>query len=361
MSLEDLRNELSSIDRQIVELIAARQKVVGEIGDSKQISGRATRDYEREKDVLDMAREQAAGLGVDPNLAEEILTTLIRASLTHQERSRVVAEAAGDGRRALIIGGAGKMGGWFVDYFSSQGFLTVVADTGVKPGPGKCRDWRQAGTDYDVIVVAAPMAISGQILAELAELRPAGLIFDIGSLKSPLKQGLQALRDADCKVASLHPMYGPDTELLSGRHMIFVDAGCAEATAEAKELFAATMIEQLDMSLDDHDRLIAYVLGLSHALNIAFFTALAESGEAAPKLAKLSSTTFDAQLLVSAAVARDNPHMYFEIQHLNDYGLSPLDALCESAGRIREVVASGDEEGFVRLMQKGREYLATRK
>jgi chorismate mutase/prephenate dehydrogenase len=261
----------------------------------------------------------------------------------------------------LIIGGAGKMGGWFVDYFSSQGFLTVVADTGVKPGPGKCRDWRQAGTDYDVIVVAAPMAISGQILAELAELRPAGLIFDIGSLKSPLKQGLQALRDADCKVASLHPMYGPDTELLSGRHMIFVDAGCAEATAEAKELFAATMIEQLDMSLDDHDRLIAYVLGLSHALNIAFFTALAESGEAAPKLAKLSSTTFDAQLLVSAAVARDNPHMYFEIQHLNDYGLSPLDALCESAGRIREVVASGDEEGFVRLMQKGREYLATRK
>jgi len=361
MSLEDLRNELSSIDRQIVELIAARQKVVGEIGDSKQISGRATRDYEREKDVLDMAREQAAGLGVDPNLAEEILTTLIRASLTHQERSRVAAEAAGDGRRALIIGGAGKMGGWFVDYFSSQGFLTVIADTGVKPGPGRCRDWRQAGTDYDVIVVATPMAISGQILAKLAELQPAGLIFDIGSLKSPLKQGLQALRDAGCKVASLHPMYGPDTELLSGRHMIFVDAGCAEATAEAKDLFAATMIEQLDMSLDDHDRLIAYVLGLSHALNIAFFTALAESGEAAPKLAKLSSTTFDAQLLVSAAVARDNPHMYFEIQHLNDYGLSPLDALCESAGRIREVVASGDEEGFVRLMQKGREYLATRK
>lgn len=361
MSLEDLRNELSSIDRQIVQLIAARQKVVGEIGDSKQISGRATRDYEREKDVLDMAREQAAGLGVDPNLAEEILTTLIRASLTHQERSRVAAEAAGDGRRALIIGGAGKMGGWFVDYFSSQGFLTVIADTGVKPGPGRCRDWRQAGTDYDVIVVATPMAISGQILAKLAELQPAGLIFDIGSLKSPLKQGLQALRDAGCKVASLHPMYGPDTELLSGRHMIFVDAGCAEATAEAKDLFAATMIEQLDMSLDDHDRLIAYVLGLSHALNIAFFTALAESGEAAPKLAKLSSTTFDAQLLVSAAVARDNPHMYFEIQHLNDYGLSPLDALCESAGRIREVVASGDEEGFVRLMQKGREYLATRK
>ena len=102
-------------------------------------------------------------------------------------------------------------------------------------------------------------------------------------------------------------MYGPDTRLLSGRHLIFCDVGSEEATAAAKDLFAATMVEQLDMGLVDHDRVIAYVLGLSHALNIAFFTALAESGEAAPKLAKMSSTTVDAQLLVSAAVAQDNP------------------------------------------------------
>jgi chorismate mutase/prephenate dehydrogenase len=121
------------------------------------------------------------------------------------------------------------------------------------------------------------------------------------------------------------------------------------------------MVDELDMGLDDHDRLIAYVLGLSHALNIAFFTALAESGEAAPRLAKLSSTTFDAQLLVSDAVAHDNPRMYFEIQHLNDFGLNPLDALCESAARIRVLVASGDEAGFVELMQKGRDYLAMRR
>ena len=361
MNLRELRTALTAIDRQIVELIADRQRVVDDIGKAKQGTGKATRDYEREKDVLDMARLHAGSLGVDPNLAEEILTALIRASLAHQERSRVAAEAAGDGRRALIIGGAGKMGGWFVDYFSSQGFLTVIADTGVTPGPGRCRDWRQAGIDYDVIVVAAPMAASGEILADLAELEPTGLVFDIGSLKSPLKSGLAALRDAGCQVASLHPMYGPDTELLSGRHMIFVDAGCPEATAAANALFSATMVEQLDMSLDDHDRLIAYVLGLSHALNIAFFTALAESGEAAPRLAKLSSTTFDAQLLVSGAVARDNPRMYFEIQHLNDFGIDPLDALCESAARIREVVASGDEAAFVDLMQKGREYLAARK
>ena len=361
MKLEDLRSELSSLDRRLVELIAERQRIVGEIGASKQSAGRATRDYEREKNVLEMARSQAKSLNVDPNIAEEILTTLIRSSLTHQERSRVEAEGKGDGRRVLVIGGAGKMGGWFVDFFNSQGFSTTVADAAVEDGPGRFSDWKAAGVNYDIIAVATPLAVSGDILAELAALSPEGLIFDIGSLKTPLKAGLGALAHAGCKVASLHPMYGPDTELLSGRHLIFVDAGSAEATAEAKELFAATMVDQLDMGLDEHDRMISYVLGLSHALNIAFFTALAESGEAAPKLARLSSTTFDAQLLVSAAVAQDNPRMYFEIQHLNKFGLDPLDALYESVARIREVVADGDESGFVELMQSGREYLATRR
>src|SRR5437016_13341131 len=103
-------------------------------------------------------------------------------------------------------------------------------------------------------------------------------------------------------------MFGPDSAVASGRHVLFVDLANAVARAAARELFAPTMAEQVVMSLDDHDRLIAYVLGLSHALNIAFFTALAESGEAAPTLAHMSSTTFDAQLDVASRRAQESPH-----------------------------------------------------
>ncbi len=361
MSLDKLRKELSVLDRQLVEMIAERQRLVAEVGKSKQTSGTGTRDYAREKDVLDMGRRQAAELGVDPNLVESLLEMLIRASLENQERDRVVAEGKGDGRRALVIGGAGKMGRWFADFFTSQGFATAVADTSVENAAMHFTNWTDAGVDFDVIVVATPMAVSGRILAQLAVLKPEGLVFDIGSLKSPLADGLRELHRAGCRVTSLHPMYGPDTRLLSGRHLIFCDVGNAAATAAAKELFSATMVEQIDMGLDDHDRLIAYVLGLSHALNIAFFTALSESGEAAPRLANMSSTTFDSQLLVSAAVAKDNPRMYFEIQNLNKFGLASLEALCTAAVKIRDAVASGDEEAFVELMHKGRDYLALRR
>jgi chorismate mutase/prephenate dehydrogenase len=185
-------------------------------------------------------------------------------------------------------------------------------------------------------------------------------VFDIGSLKTPLRVGLEGLVRAGCHVTSIHPMFGPDTNMLSGRHVIFIDLGSARALGAARELFAPTMVEQVVMSLDDHDRLIAYVLGLSHALNIAFFTALAESGEAAPRLATLSSTTFDAQLGVAAKVAAENPDLYFEIQTLNDYGTESLAALLYAVERLRSVVRANDVEGFRGLMQRGRSYLQER-
>ena len=118
---------------------------------------------------------------------------------------------------------------------------------------------------------------------------------------------------------------------------------------------------RLGMGLEEHDRLIAYVLGLSHALNIAFFTALAESGEAAPRLARLSSTTFDAQLDVAGAVAEESPELYYEIQALNDYGAESLQALSGAVERLRTAVLTRDFATFRSLMEQGLAYLSGRR
>jgi chorismate mutase/prephenate dehydrogenase len=194
----------------------------------------------------------------------------------------------------------------------------------------------------------------------LAQRQPRGLIFDLGSLKTPLRAGLDALVKAGCRVTSVHPMFGPDTELLSGRHVIFIDLGHRQALAEAQALFASTMAERVVMDLDEHDRLIAYVLGLSHALNIAFFTALADSGEAALRLANLSSTTFDAQLEVASRVAAESPELYFEIQSANEYGGESLKALRSAVERLIAAVTTGNGKEFEALMTRGRSYLDMR-
>src|SRR5947208_5557675 len=356
-TLDDLRRRLSELDRQLIALVAERKAMSEEVARVKRATGRPTRDYEREREVILGVRAAASERGVSPALAEQLLRLLIRSSLTTQEQASVIARGAGTGRRALVIGGAGKMGGWFVSFLASQGFTVEVAD----PAPGaagtRVADWRSTDLKHDYIVLATPLGMTDAILRDLALRRPPGVIFDVGSLKSPLRAGLLALKSHGCQVTSVHPMFGPDTELLSGRHVLFVDLGNAAALAAARELFASTMAEQVVMSLDDHDRLIAYVLGLSHALNIAFFTALAESGEAAPRLARMSSTTFDAQLDVASHVAGDSPELYYEIQSLNDYGAESLEALSKAVERLRTSVLSQDHAAFVALMRRGRDYL----
>ena len=360
-SLEELRARLDVLDRELLQLVAERQSISTEVAAVKRATGHSTRDFGREREVLLKARRDAEALGVPPAVGEQILQLLIRSSLTTQERARVAAQGRGSGRRALVIGGAGKMGRWTADFLASQGFAVTIADpTGAPAGYEHVSDWAQTDLSHDFIVVATPLKVASEVLQALAARRPPGIVFDIGSLKTPLRAGLEALRAAGCKVTSVHPMFGPDTELLSGRHVIFIDLGSAEALEEARGLFASTMANQVVMSLDEHDRLIAFVLGLSHALNIAFFTALAESGEAAPRLARMSSTTFDAQLDVAARVAAESPELYFEIQSLNAYGEEPLVALRSAVERIFQAVHDRDAASFVALMRQGDEYLRDR-
>ncbi len=362
MELEALRDNLSALDKQILQLVAQRQAMVERIGEVKRQNGQLTRNFAREKQVLDLARSHAAEFGIPPSVAVTLMELLIRSSLTKQEHARVRADGDGHGQRALVIGGGGKMGRWFVDFLDSQGFAVLVADPhNQADGFNQVDDWHLTDDNFDVTVIAAPIGISAIIIDEMAVAGRAGLVFDIGSLKSPLESGLRKMAANGLNVTSLHPMFGPDTELLSGRHVLFLEVGAPEATQQARKLFASTMARQIDMDIAEHDGLIAYVLGLSHALNIAFFTSLAESGEHLPRLADLSSTTFDEQLKVAEKVGAENPQLYFEIQHLNPHGLAPLRALADAVQKIITQVEAGDEAAFVELMQRGSDYLARRR
>ena len=361
MNLDELRQALTELDGQLIELVARRRSLSEQVAAAKRATGRPTRDFAREREVILRGRSAAERLHVSPDLAESLLRQLIQSSLTTQEQARVAAHAQGSGKRALVIGGRGKMGGWFADFLASQGFHVAIADpAGRLPQFDYVADWTKDALDQDLIVLATPLGATADLLAALATRAPPGLIFDLGSLKTPLRAGLKALVEAGCKVTSLHPMFGPDTELLSGRHVIFIDLGNREALDEAQALFAPTMAERVVMGLDEHDRLIAYVLGLSHALNIAFFTALADSGEAAPRLARLSSTTFDAQLDVASRVAEESPELYFEIQSLNEYGGESLRALSQAVERLVGAVESKNAAEFTAMMNRGRAYLDVR-
>ncbi len=174
MSLEDLRARLDLLDRRLLELVAERQSISTQIAEVKRATGQPTRDFRREREVLLKARGDAEALGVSPALGEAILGALIRGSLTTQERTRVAAQGRGSGRRALVIGGRGKMGRWFADFMASQGFEVAIADpAGEVEGYEWLPDWRQGALDQDIVVVATPLQVANEVLAGDCRAPPA--------------------------------------------------------------------------------------------------------------------------------------------------------------------------------------------
>ena len=154
--LLELRNRLDEIDSGIVDLIAERQAVVTTIGEHKLKTGLPLRHYEREREVIERGVARAETLGLSGTLARDILQTLIHHSLSNQETHKLVSSGHGLGRRALVIGGLGRMGEWMARYLDMLGYGVDVADRVERETPfSRVDDWEALTRDVDLVFATA--------------------------------------------------------------------------------------------------------------------------------------------------------------------------------------------------------------
>jgi chorismate mutase/prephenate dehydrogenase len=259
-------------------------------------------------------------------------------------------------KKITVVGGSGKMGGWIAKFLAQRGHEILVNDIVSSTIYPFENNLRRAISNAEVVVVAAPISDAPEILKSVLALKPKGLVFDLSSIKEPVVKLLRGAAQKGARVCSVHPMFGPDAESMLERNLLLCDCGSPEAIEETKELFASAGASISVMPIEEHDELIAYVLGMSHALNIAFFEALANSGHSFEELRMAGSTTFDMQVANSQRVAKEDPEMYYEIQHLNPHSAGALDRLLEAMGEVRSAAKDKESDEFVRIMEKGKEY-----
>jgi len=88
MSLDELREEIESIDRELVELIARRTYVADTIAAVKNERGLPTTDEDQEQRVMDRAGQNAERFDVDANLVKAIFRLLIELNKVEQRERR---------------------------------------------------------------------------------------------------------------------------------------------------------------------------------------------------------------------------------------------------------------------------------
>jgi chorismate mutase len=88
MSLDELREEIQTIDRELVELIAQRTYVAETIAAVKDEQGLPTTDEQQEAAVMERAGENAERFDVDSNLVKAVFRLLIELNKVEQRESR---------------------------------------------------------------------------------------------------------------------------------------------------------------------------------------------------------------------------------------------------------------------------------
>jgi chorismate mutase len=88
MTLDELREEIEDIDREIVELIARRTYVADTVAQVKEERDLPTTDESQEEAVMERAGENAKQFDVDENLVKAIFRLLIELNKVEQRESR---------------------------------------------------------------------------------------------------------------------------------------------------------------------------------------------------------------------------------------------------------------------------------
>ena len=355
-TLASVRRKIADIDGEIMRLVCDRIREAEKIGKIKRDRKEPVRDFTVEAQVIRHAESVCEVNGVDRRIGRDVAKSLIMASVSAQTSSDTPVYG-GRAKKILIVGGSGKMGGWYANYFNVQGHDVTVSDTVPSSRYRFDADVVRAAKSADIVLLSTPISVTAGILSVLIDAETGAMIMDGCSLKSPLTTEIRRGIRKGVSIASIHPMFGPGTEMLADQNLIICDCGHRGAVEEASSLFRDTSLNITVLELERHDELMAYVLGATHALNIAFFNMLSGSGIPMAELRRFASTTFMQQLSTAAAVADENPMLYYEIQHLNVHRDTVFRSLLRSIEEVRRCSFSGSPDDFVGLMERGRAYI----
>lgn len=352
--LDELRSRLRDIDTELAELARRRLEIVREIGEVKRDRNLPIRDYGVEREAIETVRAACRERDVPPDLGEELVQRLIKEALRVQEADAHARTQLADGHRAVIAGGAGAMGRWFAGFLQDAGYrVTVVDPAGPIEGADHATDLAEAAGEASLVVVSTPPSTVDDVLATLEGATDA-LVFDIASLKGPFTDRLRGMAEAGQRVASVHPMWGPDAEILADKNLLVCDCGNPEAAQEVRDLFGHTAVKLLDVPLAAHDGFMAYTLGLPHALNILFGDVLRRGPHDFPELDHRGGPTFTRQVGVASQLARENKDLYYEIQTLNEHTPVIYSALRTALNGLEGDLE--DRDAFVERMEAVRRW-----
>lgn len=208
-----------------------------------------------------------------------------------------------------IVGGKGKMGNWFKNFFEKQRLKVLISDKRTKLSN------IELAKKADIVIVSVPIRITLSVIREIKDkIRKNALFCDLTSLKEkPVKE----MKKAKSGILGMHPLFGPLAADMKGQSIVFCPERKNKWIDFLRKVFQKNGAQIIEISPKEHDIQMAYLQSLLHFSNIALAYFL-YTQNFKPKSSFLTPL-FRLQSLVFGRMLGQNPKVYAEISMENPY------------------------------------------
>jgi chorismate mutase/prephenate dehydrogenase len=334
-----LRSMIDVLDRELLQIMARRMALVGEIAAYKRAHGLHIRDARREREILEDRCRSAEELGLPRAEVESVYRVLLRASRDHQASLRAELPTTVEARTVAIIGGHGQMGRVLVRMFGDLGHRVLVSDLDTSLSPA------DAAANADVVVVSVPIDVTEEAIRAVGPyVRDDALLMDVTSIKqAPVTAMLESTR---ASVLGTHPMFGPSVHTLQGQRVVLCRARGDEWANWVSSMLLARGMVVTESTPEQHDRVMAVVQVLTHFQTQVLGLTLARCGVPLDETLRVTSPAYLMELYVAARHFAQSPGLYGPIEMRNPSTNAMTASFRDCAREIGEILASGDRGRF---------------
>jgi prephenate dehydrogenase len=243
--------------------------------------------------------------------------------------------------KAAIVGGYGEMGRWFERFLVEREIDVALVG----------RSSKVHYADYDLVVIAVPVDVTCDVIAEVApQMKPGAVLFDITSVKKdPVKQMLISAPPG-VELLSVHPLFGPSMPDMEGQTVIVTPVRGERGCRFLISLFenAGAHIEEL--SADEHDHVMSVIQGLTHFGYIATGATLEALRFDVKRSRRFMSPVYEILIDFVGRILGQNPALYASIQMNADQ--SVREAFLTQCAALVEIINANDSAAFIATMKR---------
>ncbi|GLT16098.1 bifunctional chorismate mutase/prephenate dehydrogenase [Vibrio algivorus] len=339
VELNELRDQIDAVDKQIVELLAQRLSLVEKVGEVKSKHGLPIYAPDREAAMLASRRAEAEKRGVPPQLIEDILRRTMRESYASEKDSGFKCLNP-ELRSIVIVGGNGQLGGLFKRMFELSGYQVKILGS---------QDWANAQEivkDAGMVVVSVPIHLTDSVIKKLPALPNDCILCDLTSIKA---EPLAAMLEAHAgPVVGLHPMFGPDIPSMAKQVIICSEGRQPEAYQWLLKQFEIWGASICDIGAEEHDNGMTLIQALRHFTSFAYGSHLSKENPNLDTLVQLSSPIYRLELAMVGRLFAQDPDLYGDIIMSSQRNIDMIKRFHQRFGEAIEILEHRNKAEFVR-------------